>query len=67
MSNDGNEAHLVNRKPSLTDAQGLPSKRLSRGSAESDALDSTRSVSALVEQCRWEIQADRRGEPSDGV
>src|SRR2546421_9781482 len=43
----------------------LSPERLSPVSADSDAAGRGWSVCALVEQCRWEIQAYRRGEPSN--
>jgi DNA-directed RNA polymerase specialized sigma24 family protein len=43
----------------------LSPERLSPVSADSDATGRVWSVCALVEQCRWEIQAYRRGEPSN--
>jgi hypothetical protein len=43
----------------------LSPERSSPVSADSDAAGRVWSVCALVEQCRWEIQAYRRGEPSN--
>jgi hypothetical protein len=67
MSDDGMEVYVVNEKPSLAAARGLPLERLSPGSAEPAAVERALSVSTLVEQCRQQIQAYRRGEPSDEV
>jgi len=65
MSDDGIEAHVVNGEEPLAAARRLPPERLSPGFAEPAAVASALSVSTLVEQCRREIQAYRRGEPSD--
>ena len=65
MSDDGIEVHVVNGKALLAAVRGLPPERLSPDSAEPTAGKRALSVSTLVEQCRGEIQAYRRGEPSD--
>ena len=66
MSDGSIELHMISGEESLVAARGLPPERLSPGSAEPTAVERPLSVSTLVEQCRREIQAYRRGEPSDG-
>ena len=65
MRDESVEIHMVNGKPLLAAARGLPPERLSPGSAEPATAARALSVSALVEQCQQEIQAYRRGEPSN--
>lgn len=67
MSDDDIEVHVSNEKPPLAAARGLPLERLSLGPTEPAAAERVLSVSTLVEQCRRQIQAYRRGEPSDEV
>src|SRR5258708_11245314 len=65
MSDESIKANMVNGKAPLAAARGLPPERLSPGSEEPTAVARVLSVSTLVERCRREIQAYRRGEPSD--
>src|SRR5947199_9961916 len=55
----------IKRRESLAALQGLPSVSLSPLYDESHATERTLSISALVEQCRQEIGAFRRGETSN--
>src|SRR5437660_11798041 len=66
INDESIETHVVNGKAPLAAAQGLPPERLAPQSQEPTAVERALSVSTLVEQCRREIQAYRRGEPSDG-
>jgi len=59
------EMHMVNGKGPLALPRGLPPEPSSPGSAEPAAAERALSISALVEQCRREIQAYHRGEPSN--
>ena len=61
--------HDASETPEVLGGESPPvsSERSSPVSADSDAADRVRSVCALVEQCRREIQAYRRGEPSEEV
>jgi hypothetical protein len=67
MNDDGIEAHASNGKAPLAAARGLSGEHLSPGSTEPTAVACALSVCALVEQSRREIQAYRRGEPSNEV
>jgi hypothetical protein len=67
ISHESIETHVVNGKAPLAAAQGLPPERLAPQSQEPTAGEYALSVSTLVEQCRREIQAYRRGEPSEEV
>jgi hypothetical protein len=66
MSDEGIELHMICGGESLAAAWGLPPELLFSDSTEPSAGARVLSVSTLVEQCRREIQAYRRGEPSDG-
>jgi len=67
ISDESIETHVVNGKAPLAAARGLPPERLAPRSQEPTAGERALSVSTLVEQCRREIQAYRRGEPSEEV
>ncbi len=59
------EMHMVNGKGPLALPRGLPPEPSSPGSAEPAAAERALSIPALAEQCRREIQAYHRGEPSN--
>src|SRR5260370_8549791 len=59
------EMHMVNGKGPLALPRGLLQELSSPGSAEPAAAERALSIPALAEQCRREIQAYRRGEPSN--
>ena len=65
MSQVVTEMPAIKRRESLAALQGLPSVSLSPLYDESHATERTLSISALVEQCREEIGAFRRGEASN--
>ena len=61
MSHDGIEVHVVNGEEWLAAIRGLPPERLSPDPTEPTTLERPLSISTLIQQCRREIQAYRRG------
>ena len=62
---DAEEATALKGVEQSTTLQGIPPERPSPLRVDSDAAAPALSVETLTEQCRWEIQAYRRGELSD--
>ena len=62
---DGRATPARNEEEPLAAPQGFPPAKTSPGCAEPYVAERALSVSALVEQCQREIQAYRRGEPSN--
>jgi DNA-directed RNA polymerase specialized sigma24 family protein len=65
MSQDVSETPASNEEEHPAALHGLPPVSSSPLNPESRGTERALSVSALVEQCRWEIGAYRRGEPSN--
>ncbi len=65
MMRDTEETTAIKGGEQPTARRGIPPERSSPLPGDSDTADRALSVSTLVEQCRWEIQAYRRGEPSN--
>src|SRR2546423_3333223 len=65
MIHDEGDQPPVKWGEQLTVPRGIPSERSSPVSADSTSADRVLSLSVLMKQCQWEIQAYHRGEHSN--